>query len=231
MSKFIVWVQPKNPNNPSAIHYTKLTKTCRIKDIFCNFFKQVGVNRREYDVKMEKNSEGNNRKYFVKKRWLDAVDRMARLNNHFIKGKKCVWKSAVDELAQKREVVDYQPFETDQLENIINRICGGGSGAAFTQECMACFLHTLGYETPDMDTRQFMFKCLFKKMGNVRNNMCDVALNTGRLDRSNDLLEINCYPWWESPSYINKICGKLTAMNDGSRNIAKCERERRVMVV
>ena len=179
---------------------------------------------------MEKNSEGKNRKYYVKKRGLDAVDRIARLNNHFIKGKKGVWKSATDEPPQEREVVDYQPLETEQLENIVNMICGGGCGAAFTQECMASFLHTLGYETPAMDTRKFMFMTLFKKMGHVRNNMCDVALNTGLMDRSYDLLGINCYPWSESPSYINKICGKLTAMNDGARNIAKCKRER-IMVV
>ena len=75
-----------------------------------------------------------------------------------------------------------------------------------------------------------MFLTLFGKMGHVRNDLCEVALNTGRLARSCELLEINCYPWLESPSYINKICGKLTAMNDGARNIAKCKRER-IMVV
>ena len=223
MSKYIVWVQPKNTNNPSAIHHTKLTKPGRIKEIFSNFFKQVGVNRREYDGKMEKNEAGQkNRKYFVKKRWLEAADSLARLNGHYIKGKKGVWKSATDEPPQKRDVIDYQPLSTEQLENVVNRICGGGGGAAFTQECMACFLHNLGYETPDMDTRAFMFKTLFQKMGHVRNALAEVALNSGLMNKCYDLLDMQCYPWLESPSYLNKICGKLTGMNDTKRNIANC---------
>ena len=225
MSKYIVWVEPKNATHPSAIHHTKLTQPCRIKDVFSNFFTQVGVKRSQYDVKMEKSKDGQRkRKYHVKKRWLETVDRLARLNNHYIKVKG-VWQLATVQEPDKKSIVDYQPLDIETLKTLVLKIDGLES-MTYAQDCFANFLHNLGYETPDMKTRVFMFKELFRRYNTAINELTEDALNNRNMDKACSLLwqvtDVNS-SLLGSNFFMNKVCGKLSELNKNAENLAHCK--------
>ena len=221
----IVSVIPKNPEHPSAIHYTTLQKNYERKNnCFRSFFKQHGLSARDYKLDIEMTSTDVEKRYNTKSRAKESAERIARNNGFLVKHKGSVW-GPVQRKASNIPTYNVEPLPADAMAKMIRNCMGSHCGPSyfFTHCARVLFDHDIPMFTKS--TRRLALDTLLKNYYTVYNELWETWLDqaeqattvTERMHYDNlynSLMDVEINKWSQSNNCLKEIWSELAKNYD-----------------
>ena len=178
---YVVVLKTDTPNKPFAIHQTKLKAKYRQKQIFKMFTRQFAENPKEYyAVSLEKNGEP--RMFYVKKKALATVRKLAQEHNYYVKLPKDTWGTYVEPVKPPRKKPANKQFMVEPIPTLDLRAFVLESIADYSPvDVAARLMFQRGIPVFSTNTRKLGVRTLFKNCGCMRSILMEE--NFARMDQ------------------------------------------------
>ena len=170
---YVVVLKTDTPDKPYAIHYTKLVKNYERKGIFKMFSKEFAEHSKEYYIECLKKNDTPS-KFYVKKRVIEKVHKLAQAHGYFVKLPKNTWgKYAIPPPKPRKKPANKQfmvePIPTEDIRAFVLESIADYSSVDVAARLM------FQREIPvfSTKTRKFGVRTLFKNGGPMRHILCD----------------------------------------------------------